>query len=55
MIGIRMHGTRQSVSVPVVNVWYYDNKKRVLQTMRERTAAQKAKRASNKLEQLNGQ
>lgn len=46
VFSMRMQGTRQLVTVPIVDVFWY--------AMRERQAARKAKRASNKLEQLNG-
>jgi hypothetical protein len=54
MIEVRMQGTQQRASVPIVDVWYYAMRKKAQQTLRERTAARKAKRDSNKLDQLNG-
>lgn len=55
VFSMRMQGTRQLVTVPIVDVFWYAMRKKAAQTMRERQAARKAKRASNKLEQLNGQ
>lgn len=55
VFSLRMQGTRQLVTVPIVDVFWYAMRKKAAQTMRERQAARKAKRASNKFEQLNGQ
>jgi hypothetical protein len=54
LISVRMQGTRQVVIVPVVDVWWYANRKKAAATARERTLARRAKRAANKLELMNG-
>lgn len=54
MIEVRMQGTQQRASVPIVDVWYYAMRKKAQQTLRERAAVRKARRDSNKLDQLNG-
>ena len=54
MVEVRMQGTQQRASVPIVDVWYYAMRKKSQQTLRERATARKAKRESNKLDQLNG-
>jgi len=49
VLELRMQGTRQAVTVPLVNLWWHGNKLKAAQLQRERQAARKAKRDLNKL------
>lgn len=49
IITFRMKGTRQSVSVPIHDVYWYAMKKLAAHKLREKAAERRAKRESNKM------
>lgn len=49
IITFRMKGTRQSVSVPIHDVYWYAIKKQAAHNLREKAAARKVKREASKL------